>query len=171
LWLDGNGDRMPMPLFPGYHTTASIEAIRKAGHDHSWFILDSSIAGKEFILSGSEQNPELTDKSLKKFASKAGSGLPPSIADFTEKGVDWVVADTLEEMVAGMNTLLREGEPALDLERVREFVRAMDGQMDNPFAKDAQVQAIHNARRVLTDKLTRMAKPHRLLADSGPGKG
>lgn len=171
LWLDANGDRMPVPLFPGFHTTASIEAIRRTGQDYSWFILDSAIAGKEFILSGSEQNPELTDKSVKKFASKAGKGLPPSIADFAEKGVDWVVADTLEEMVAGMNTLLREGEPALDLERVREFVLAMDGQMDNPFAKDAQVQAIHNARRVLTDKLTRMAKPHRLLADSGPGKG
>ena len=171
LWLDGNGDRMPVPLFPGYHTTASIEAIRKAGHDHSWFILDSAIAGKEFILSGSEQNPELTDKSLKKFASKAGSGLPPSIADFTEQGVDWVVADTIEELVAGLNETLREGEPELDVEKVREFVLAMDGQMDNPFAKDAQVQAIHNARRVLTDKLTRMAKPHRLLADSGPGKG
>ncbi|MGX1769390.1 FAD-binding dehydrogenase [Dietzia sp. NPDC055343] len=171
LWLDGNGDRMPVPLFPGYHTTASIEAIRRAGHDYSWFILDSSIAGKEFILSGSEQNPELTDKSLKKFASKAGSGLPPSIADFTEKGVDWVVADSIEELVAGMNELVNEDEPELDLERVREFVLAMDGQMDNPFAKDAQVQAIHNARRVLTDKLTRMAKPHRLLADSGPGKG
>ena len=171
LWLDANGDRMPVPLFPGFHTTASIEAIRRAGQDYSWFILDSAIAGKEFILSGSEQNPELTDKSIRKFASKAGSGLPPSIADFAEKGVDWVVADTLEEMVAGMNSLLREGEPELDVEKVREFVLAMDGQMDNPFAKDAQVQAIHNSRRVLTDKLTRLAKPHRLLADSGPGKG
>ena len=171
LWLDGNGDRMPVPLFPGFHTTASVEAIRNAGHDHSWFILDSSIAGKEFILSGSEQNPELTDKSLKKFASKAGSGLPPSIKDFSEQGVDWVVADTIEELVDGLNGLLREGEPALDVEKVREFVLAMDGQMDNAFAKDAQVQAIHNARRVLTDKLTRLVKPHRLLADSGPGKG
>jgi predicted oxidoreductase len=171
LWLDANGDRMPVPLFPGFHTTASIEAIRRTGRDYSWFILDSAIAGKEFILSGSEQNPELTDKSIKKFASKAGSGLPPSIAEFAEKGVDWVVADTLEEMVAGMNSLLRDGEPELDVERVREFVLAMDGQMDNPFAKDAQVQAIHNARRVLTDKLTRLAKPHRLLRDSGQGTG
>src|SRR5699024_477576 len=131
----------------------------------------SAIAGKEFLLSGSEQNPELTDKSIRKFASKAGKGLPPSIAEFAEQGVDWVVADTLEEMVAGMNGLLREGEPELDVERVREFVLAMDGQMNNPFAKDAQVQAIHNARRVVTDKLTRMAKPHRLLEDSGAGAG
>ena len=171
LWLDANGDRMPVPLFPGFHTTASIEAIRRTGHDYSWFILDSAIAGKEFLLSGSEQNPELTDKSIRKFASKAGKGLPPSIAEFAEQGVDWVVADTLEEMVAGMNGLLREGEPELDVERVREFVLAMDGQMNNPFAKDAQVQAIHNARRVVTDKLTRMAKPHRLLEDSGAGAG
>ena len=85
--------------------------------------------------------------------------------------MDWVVADTIEELVDGLNGLLREGEPALELEKVREFVLAMDGQMDNSFAKDAQVQAIHNARRVLTDKLTRLAKPHKLLADSGPGKG
>lgn len=171
LWLDANGDRMPVPLFPGFHTTASIEAIRRTGHDHSWFVLDSSIAEKEFVLSGSEQNPEMTDKEVRKFLSRAKKGLPPSVGAFAEKGVDWVVADTLEELVSGMNAMVREGEPELDLEQVRELVLAMDGQMDNAFAKDAQVQAIHNSRRVLTDKLTRLAKPHKLLADTGAGKG
>ncbi|MEH6382244.1 MAG: FAD-binding dehydrogenase, partial [Dietzia cercidiphylli] len=144
LWLDATGARMPVPLFPGFHTTASVEAIRRTGHDHSWFILDSAIAEKEFVLSGSEQNPEMTDKVVKKFLSRAKKGLPPSVGEFAEKGVDWVVADSLEELVTGMNELVREGEPELDLEKVREFVLAMDGQMDNPFAKDAQVQAIHN---------------------------
>ncbi|GAA1052038.1 FAD-binding dehydrogenase [Dietzia natronolimnaea] len=171
LWLDATGARMPVPLFPGFHTTASVEAIRRTGYDHSWFILDSAIAEKEFVLSGSEQNPEMTDKVVKKFLSRAKKGLPPSVGEFAEKGVDWVVADSLEELVTGMNELVREGEPELEVEKVREFVLAMDGQMDNPFAKDAQVQAIHNSRRVLTDKLTRIAKPHKLLADSGVGSG
>ena len=171
LWLDANGDRMPVPLFPGFDTIASIKAIKDAGQDYSWFVLDQAIGEKELVLSGSEQNPDLTSKEIKQLTGRLAKGLPPAIAAFAEKGVDWVVADTLDELVAGMNGLLRPGEPELDVEKVRDIVLGMDSQMDNPFAKDAQVQAIQNSRKVLTDKLTRIAKPHKLLADSGPGAG
>lgn len=171
LWLDARGERMPVPLFPGFHTTASVAAIRATGFDHSWFVLDSAIAGKEFVLSGSEQNPDLTSRELRQMAGRLGGGLPPAVRAFTERGADWVVADTLEELVAGMNELVAEGEPRLDVDRVREHVLALDSQMANPFAKDAQVQAIHNARRVLTDRLTRIASPHALLATDGDGAG
>ena len=171
LWLDARGERMPVPLFPGFHTTASIAAIRATGFDHSWFVLDSAIAAKEYLLSGSEQNPDLTSKELRQMAARLRGGLPPAIAAFAEQGVDWVVADTLPELVDGMNALVSGDEPELDVDAVREQVLALDSQMDNPFAKDAQVQAIHNSRRVLTDRVARIARPHRLLAESGPGAG
>ena len=171
LWLDARGERMPVPLFPGFHTTASVRAIRATGFDHSWFVLDSAIAEKEFMLSGSEQNPDLTSKEFAQLAGRLGKGLPPAIRDFTERGVDWVVADTIEELVSRMNDLVAPGEPTLDPEGVREKVLALDSQMANPFAKDAQVQAIHNSRRVLSDRLTRIARPHALLATDGPGAG
>lgn len=169
LWLDANGNRIPIPLFPGFHTMSSTKAIIDSGYHYSWFVLDESIASKEYILSGSEQNPDITSKKLSKMVGRMIEGMPEGVRAFVDNGADWVTADTIEDLVAEMNDLLEPDEPELDVETVREFVVAMDGQMDNPFAKDAQVQAIHNSRRVLTDRLARIAKPHKMLKDSGPG--
>jgi predicted oxidoreductase len=46
---------------------------------------------------------------------------------------------------------------------VEREVRARDREIANPFTKDAQIAAIHGSRRYLGDRLTRTAKPHRLL--------
>ena len=35
--------------------------------------------------------------------------------------------------------------------------------MTNPYSKDAQAMGIRNSRRYLGDKITRIAKPHRIL--------
>ena len=60
LWLDARGKRLPVPLFPGFDTLGTLEHIMKSGYDYTWFVLDQKIIGKEFALSGSEQNPDLT---------------------------------------------------------------------------------------------------------------
>jgi hypothetical protein len=60
-----------------------------------------------------------------------------------------------------MNTLAGNG--LLDISKLRSEIEARDLQFDNPYAKDGQVMAIHNARRYRGDKLVRVAKPHRLL--------
>lgn len=60
-----------------------------------------------------------------------------------------------------MNALA--GSELLDAVAMRREIEARDLQFDNPYAKDAQVMAIHNARRYRGDKLVRVAKPHRLL--------
>lgn len=169
LWLDAEGNRIPVPLFPGFHTMASTKAITDTGHHYSWFVLDEAIASKEYILSGSEQNPDITSKKLSKMVGRILEGMPEGVRGFLDHGADWVCADTLEDLVERMNGLLEPGEPELDVARVRDTIVALDGQMDNPFAKDAQVQAIHNARRVLSDRLARIAAPHKLLKDSGAG--
>jgi predicted oxidoreductase len=77
-----------------------------------------------------------------------------------------VVRDTLEELVKGMNALA--GNQLIDVAHIRREIEARDQQFDNPYAKDGQVMAIHNARRYRGDKLVRVAKPHRLL---DPAKG
>jgi uncharacterized protein len=162
LWLDANGKRLPPPNFPGCDTNASMKEILAAGADYSWFVLNQTIIEKEFALSGSEQNPDVTGKDIKlTLASRLAKGAPGPVEAFKEHGVDFVVADDLRDLVDGMNKIARG--PQLDYEQVREVVEARDGQVGNRYGKDAQLMAILNARQYRGDRLTRVVKPHRLL--------
>jgi hypothetical protein len=162
LWLDATGHRLPPPLFPGFDTVATMQHIRHSGHDHTWFVLTQAIIEKEFALSGSEQNPDLTGKSVRELLKqRLGKGATGPVEKFKSDGADFVVADTLDELIAGMQSLTPE--VPIDAERVRHEVAARDGQLTNDFAKDAQINAIRQARHYRGDKLIRVAKPHRLL--------
>ncbi|KAK0343692.1 hypothetical protein LTR94_017385 [Friedmanniomyces endolithicus] len=166
LWLDALGRRLPFPALPGYDTLSTLRHLRTtpdlAEHDHSWFILTQSIIEKEFALSGSEQNGDITSGDwLRVLKTRLGKGASPEVEAFKAKGADFVAAQELETLVAGMNALTPT--PLLKAEAVRRVVEARDAQMANPFAKDLQVQGVHNARRYLGDRLARVAKPHRLL--------
>jgi predicted oxidoreductase len=162
LWLDANGKRLPPPNFPGCDTNASMKEILAAGADYSWFILDQTIIEKEFALSGSEQNPDVTGKDVKlTLASRLAKGAPGPVEAFKEHGVDFVVADELSDLVDGMNKIARG--PQLDHDRVREVIEARDAQIANRYGKDAQLMTILNARQYRGDRLTRVVKPHRLL--------
>ena len=162
LWFDATGKRLPGPLWPGFDTLGTLEHLRRTGHDYSWFILDQQIIRKEFALSGSEQNPDLTGKSWRQVAKRAvGKHAPAPVEAFKQHGRDFIVRNTLEELVAGMNQL--SGDALLDAAQLRREIEARDLQLDNPYAKDGQIMAIHNARRYRGDKLVRVAKPHRIL--------
>jgi predicted oxidoreductase len=163
LWFDAKGQRMEAPCLPGFDTLATLRRILSTGEDHSWFILTQAIIKKEFALSGSEQNPDFTSgkwgEVIKaRILNKAATA---PVEAFKEHGADFVVADTLEALVEGMNRL--EPQSPLDPARIRAQVEARDREMENPFTKDAQVTAIHGARRYLGDRLVRTAKPHRIL--------
>lgn len=161
IWLDAKGDRMEAPCMPGFDTLSTLKRILQAG-DHSWFILTQKIIEKEFALSGSEQNPDLTDGGWREvLKARLGKGATPAVEAFKEKGVDFVVSDRLEDLVASMNKLTPQ-QP-LDLEHLRRQIAARDAQLANPFAKDAQVTAIRGARAYRGDKLIRTAKPHAIL--------
>ncbi|CUH63163.1 KsdD-like steroid dehydrogenase [Thalassovita autumnalis] len=169
LWFDALGQRMEAPCLPGFDTLATLKRILSTGHEHSWFILTQKIIKKEFALSGSEQNPDFTSgKWLEviksRILNKQATG---PVEAFKEHGEDFVVADTLEGLVAGMNRITPDAP--LDLATIKAQVEARDAQMDNPFAKDAQVTAIRQARQYRGDKLVRTAKPHRILdPEAGP---
>jgi predicted oxidoreductase len=173
LWLDALGRRLPNPCLPGYDTLSTLRYLRTtpelAEHDHSWFVLTRKIVEKEFALSGSEQNPDITDGDLKTFlrARLLSKGAPAPVEAFISRGADFVVADTVPELVARMNGLT--AAPLLDVDEVGDEIRERDRQLANPYSKDAQVMGIHNARRFLGDRLGRVAAPHRLLdPDAGP---
>ncbi|MBB4799553.1 putative oxidoreductase [Brevundimonas bullata] len=166
LWLDALGRRLPSPGLPGHDTMATLRHLRTtpdlAEHDHSWFIVSQKILEKEFALSGSEQNLDITErKLLKVLMARLGKGAPPAVDAFKHKGADFVFADDLETLVARMNGLTER--PLLDPALVRRQVEDRDAQMDNPYAKDFQAMSIHNSRRHLGDRLARTATPHRLL--------
>jgi len=162
MWFDATGTRLPAPLFPGSDTLGQLHYIMSTGYDYSWFVLTQSIIKKEFALSGSEQNPDLTGKDWLMTARRAtNKGAPGPVEAFKTHGVDFVVRDNLSDLVAGMNAL--SGDNLLKLEHLRLQIEARDREIANPFVKDAQVMNIHNARRYIGDRLTRTAKPHRIL--------
>ncbi|MDT0632375.1 FAD-binding dehydrogenase [Rubrivirga sp. S365] len=167
LWLDAVGRRLPVPLFPGFDTLGTLAHLRTTGHDHSWFILTQRIIEKEFALSGSEQNPDLTGRSLRGLAGRLGKGAPPPVERFKERGADFVVARDLDALVDGMNR--KTAAPLLSVADIRREVVARDREVENPFTKDLQITAVRGARRFLGDKILRVAPPHRLLdPDAGP---
>ncbi|MEV6579167.1 FAD-binding dehydrogenase [Streptomyces sp. NPDC051582] len=161
LWLDATGKRLPVPLFPGFDTLGTLDHIMKTGHDHTWFVLNQRIIGKEFGLSGSEQNPDLTGKSVRDVIDRARQAVPGPVKAFMDRGADFVVERDLGALVRGMNAVTKED--LLDEETVRREIVARDREIANPFTKDLQVTAIHGARKYLGDRLIRTAAPHRIL--------
>ncbi|MGW4994021.1 FAD-binding dehydrogenase [Streptomyces mirabilis] len=161
LWLDARGNRLPVPLFPGFDTLGTLEHIMKTGYEYTWFVLDQKIIGKEFALSGSEQNPDLTGKSIRDVIGRARADVPGPVKAFMDNGADFVVEKDLGALVRGMNALTKE--PLIDEAALRREIVARDREIANPFTKDLQVTSIRGARNYLGDKLIRTATPHRIL--------
>lgn len=162
MWFDATGKRLPAPLFPGSDTLGQLQYIQSTGYDYSWFVLTQAIIKKEFALSGSEQNPDLTGKSWLMTARRAtNKGAPAPVEAFKDHGIDFVVRDNLDDLVSAMNALT--GDNLLKLDEIRTQIEARDRTMANPYVKDAQVMNIHNARKYIGDRLIRTAKPHRIL--------
>jgi len=163
MWFDAVGNRLCSPCLPGFDTLSTLREILRTGYDYSWFVLTQKIIEKEFALSGSEQNPDLTSKSWVEVIRArllSGGGAPAPVEAFKRHGEDFVVADNLGDLVAGMNRL---GEARIDEAKLHAQIVARDGQVANPFTKDAQLMAIRAARNYRGDRLMRTVKPHRFL--------
>jgi predicted oxidoreductase len=162
LWFDATGKRLPVPLFPGFDTLATLEYLRHTGHDHSWFVLNQKIIRKEFSLSGSEQNPDLTGRNWRLLLGRVvGKGAPGPVEAFKRHGVDFIVKDNLRDLVDAMNALA--GSSLLSYDRLLEEIRSRDREVENKFSKDLQIGAIRGARKYLGDRLIRAVPVHPLL--------
>jgi uncharacterized protein len=150
-----------VPLFPGFDTLGALEYLRSTGHDHSWFVLTRKIIQKEFALSGSEQNPDLTGRSVRAVLARARAGVPAPVQAFVDHGEDFVTATSVADLVVKMNAVTGTG--LLDPAVVEAEIIAHDREVINPYTKDLQVTAVRGSRAYLADRLIRTARPHRLL--------
>ncbi|PSL58563.1 hypothetical protein B0I31_101782 [Saccharothrix carnea] len=161
LWLDATGSRLPIPLFPGFDALGALEHIVKTGHGYSWFVLNSKIIGKEFALSGSEQNPDLTGKDVRAVLKRAMPGAVAPVEEFAKRSEEFIFGRTPEELAAGMNKLV--GTSLIDAAALRRTIVERDRQVISGLGKDMQVNAMREARKFITDKLIRVVEPHPLL--------
>lgn len=173
LWLDARGERLPAPYFPGFDSIGALRQITARGDNYSWFLLDAETIGKEFALSGSEQNADLTGKDLRQLSSRVKPGPTPELQAFLDRGVDFLRADSVAELAAAMNRLgAEDGNPAaISADRLRATIEARDLQVRSGLGKDPQVVATAAARRYLGDRLMRVATPHPYLDPQRPGEG
>ncbi len=161
LWLDADGQRLPVPLFPGFDALGALQHITRRGDDHSWFVLDRTILGSEFALSGSEQNPDLTGKDVALLLQRVRPGAVGPVEAFAQRSPEFLWADTPAELAAKMNAL--SGDERIDAAALERTIVERDRQVTSGLGKDLQVVATKQARAYVVDKLIRVAKPHRLL--------
>ena len=162
MWFDALGNRLSVPLFPGFDTLGTLQHILQTGYEHTWFVLTQKIVEKEFALSGSDQNPDLTEKSVRKVMGRVLPGASAQVEGFKRDGADFVVERNLSKLVQGMNRVTG-GEPPIDLSSLKKEIEARDREIANPYTKDLQITAIRGARKYVGDKLVRAAPLHRLL--------
>ncbi|ASN82964.1 FAD-binding dehydrogenase [Deinococcus ficus] len=165
LWLDPTGRRLPFPHIPGASTYDTLRHVTTHGYPHTWFLLNRAIIKKEFALSGSEQNPDLTGRDLALTLKRVGKNPTAPVQAFMDRGEDFVVRGTLRDLVQGMNDLT--GEPLVDYDVVAGEVRDRDLQVRNAAGKDPQLAVVRGARAILSEKLIRVAKPAPLLDPAG----
>ncbi|MDT0318939.1 FAD-binding dehydrogenase [Streptomyces millisiae] len=161
LWLDPAGRRLPAGHVPGADTLGALEHITRAGHAHTWFVLNRRVIEKEFALSGSEQNPDLTGKHVLEVLGRIRAGVPGPVRAFLDRGADFVVARDVEELAAGMNRVA--GDEAIDAAELRRTIEARDREITDPAGSDPQALTIRHARGFRGERLARVVPPHALL--------
>jgi predicted oxidoreductase len=167
LWLDAHGKRLPTPLFPGFDSLGTVRHITGTGHPYSWFLTDLRTIGPEFGLSGSEQNDDMTGRSVRKLmVERFGGKITPAVQAFLDRGEDFVTADGLPELVGKMNALT--GNDLIDADDLARTVHLRDSQVRTGLGKDPQVVATAGARRYFGDRRMRTVVPHEML-DPGAG--
>ncbi|SEJ49637.1 hypothetical protein SAMN04488058_10965 [Deinococcus reticulitermitis] len=163
LWLDPSGRRLPFPHIPGGSTLDTLAHITGHGYPYTWFVLNRKIIKKEFTLSGSEQNLDLTGRDLRLVARRAGPAVSPSVQAFMDHGADFVVRDNLPDLVRGMNELTGERHATVDYAVLEREILDRDLQVHNAAGKDAQLAVARSARAVPSERLIRVAKPAPIL--------
>ncbi len=154
LWLDYTGKRFgPEPLVTAYDTRHLVETICAQEKKYSWQVLNMKIANKEFAISGSEHNAAIRDKKIGEFLKTVLFGSKDLVNDMLNNCIDFVTANTIEELVKKMNEL--QGTEDVKLEHVKDAIVNYDGMIDRPkkYQNDEQLRRIAHARQYRGDRV------------------
>jgi predicted oxidoreductase len=154
LWLDYTGKRFgPEPLVTAYDTRHCVETICQSEKKYSWQILNMKIANKEFAISGAESNEAIRDKDIFKFIKTILFGNKALVKDMIDNCVDFVTANSIEELVKKMNAL--EGNNDVKYENVKAVVDYYDEMISRPkkYQNDEQLRRIAHAKQYRGDKV------------------
>jgi hypothetical protein len=81
-----------------------------------------------------------------------------------DRGADFIVRHALPELIEGMQALaVAAGGPPVDVAAVEHAVRDRDAQLRNVTGKDPQLAVARDARRILSERIVRVARPAPLL--------
>jgi predicted oxidoreductase len=110
------------------------------------------IALKEFAISGAEFNPAIRDKKFLKFLLTILFGNKALVNDMVENCIDFVTADSIEELARKMNAL--EGNDDVEVEKLKEVIKRYDSEIDKgkEHYTDGQLLRIAKAREYKGDK-------------------
>lgn len=157
LWFDARGERImsPCPLPAHGDTRHVVASVLGRPGQYSWQVMNWKIALRELAGSGPRYQTAIRDRSLLRFAATLVFG---NRADtrrlMRECSEDVVVADSLDELVAGMNLRSLYGLE-VDGARLARTVEAWDEMIDRgpSFHDDDQLRWIAELRAYRGDRV------------------
>jgi predicted oxidoreductase len=157
LWLDAQGERItrPCPL-PAHGDTRHIVAtVLGLPGQYSWQVMNWKIALRELGGSGPRYQTAIREKSWLRLAATLVFGNRADIKRLIrECSADVVVADSFDELVAGMNERSLFGQK-VDGARLAQTVEAYDAAIDRgpPYSGDDQLRWIAKLREYRGDRV------------------
>jgi predicted oxidoreductase len=154
LWLNWRGMRIgPQPLVSGFDTRRLVTDICAQERKYSWQLMNRKIALKELAISGAEFNPSIRRKSRLGFLRDILFGNHWLVGEMTNHCRDFVVANSLPELVEKMNAL--QGDQSVDLGALEDAVNQYDATIarGTKLMNDEQLRRIAYLRTYRGDRI------------------
>lgn len=154
LWLDFKGQRIgPEPLIAGYDTSFLVQKICQLDKKFSWQVMNKKIAVKEFAISGAEHNPAIRDKKLMPFLMNLLFGNKKLVNQMISGCVDFVVADSVDELAEKMNAL--NGDSEVSITGLKNSIEQYDRNIDRgkKYFNDEQLRRLAHLRQYRGDRV------------------
>ncbi|PCJ79957.1 MAG: FAD-binding dehydrogenase [Flavobacteriales bacterium] len=153
LWVKYTGERFPIPLITAYDTRFLVEEICKQKKKYSWQILNIKIALKEMAVSGSESNRAFREKNIFLLMKNILFGNKELVNDLLNNCMDFVTANSIEELAGKMNALT--GENDVDVNALKHSILNYDANIERgpKFHNDEQLRRIAHTRQYKGDKV------------------
>ncbi|GLQ30144.1 FAD-binding dehydrogenase [Litoribrevibacter albus] len=163
LWVNALGERIgPEPMVTGFDTRRLVTQVCQQPGQFSWQILNKKIAIKELAVSGSEFNDAIKNKDLLAFLKMAVMGNESLVDDLTRHCSDFVMADSLEELVEKINQ--QNQGFSMDLSTLNDELQTYDQMIDRgkTYLNDDQLRRIAQLRHYRGNRL-RTCKYQKIL--------